>query len=504
MVVMPMAGRPSLFRSTLMLTGVGVASQFFGFLYRIAMARLAGAEVLGLYQLILPAYAVIQSVCISGLAVAVSVLSAEFYARGNPAALGQSVSAGLRGMAALWLPLAAAVVFRSEWIAVHLLGDVRTRSGLLLLPPVMLLTGVENLQKQQFYGIGSMRLPAGVELGEQVLRSACIILLLAVLDPERPEQAAALIVLGLLLSELFSSGVLTAARLRRARRSSGGVRVPPGQLRRRLCAIALPVGCTALAGSLMGAATSVLIPQLLARHGLSAERAMEEFGILMGMTLPLLMIPTAFVNALSLALLPRLTRERSLGQMGAFRRTGEKAMLAVCYVVLPLIALIAALGPDLGALLFAEPRAGRYILPLAVGVGAGCCHAALGCILNALGKQSQSAAVSLFCGSLELLATVVLVPRLGMAGFAAAFVGTGLLEVWRYAGMHLDCYRCFSAPVLAALLAALLVHLGYHLCRDAGLGTVWAVAGGIAAGLGVYWCAMAAQGIRPLWVIRSP
>ena len=144
MVVMPMAGRPSLFRSTLMLTGVGVASQFFGFLYRIAMARLAGAEVLGLYQLILPAYAVIQSVCISGLAVAVSVLSAEFYARGNPAALGQSVSAGLRGMAALWLPLAAAVVFRSEWIAVHLLGDVRTRSGLLLLPPVLALKKKEG------------------------------------------------------------------------------------------------------------------------------------------------------------------------------------------------------------------------------------------------------------------------------------------------------------------------------------------------------------------------
>ena len=61
-----------------------------------------------------------------------------------------------------------------------------------------------------------------------------------------------------------------------------------------------------------------------------------------------------------------------------------------------------------------------------------------------------------------------------------------------------------ETEVLAALLAALLVHLGYHLCRDAGLGTVWAVAGGIAAGLGVYWCAMAAQGVRPLWVIRSP
>ena len=69
--------------------------------------------------------------------------------------------------------------------------------------------------------------PAGRSgAGEQLLRSACIILLLAVLDPERPEQAAALIVLGLLLGELFSSGVLTAARLHRARRRSGGVRVP--------------------------------------------------------------------------------------------------------------------------------------------------------------------------------------------------------------------------------------------------------------------------------------
>lgn len=60
-----MSNRPSLFRSTLMLTGVGLVSQVFGFLYRIVMARLVGAQVLGLYQLIMPAYAVIQSICIS-------------------------------------------------------------------------------------------------------------------------------------------------------------------------------------------------------------------------------------------------------------------------------------------------------------------------------------------------------------------------------------------------------------------------------------------------------
>ena len=88
-----------------------------------------------------------------------------------------------------------------------------------------------------------------------------------------------------------------------------------------MVSIALPVSLTALVGNLMGAATSVLIPKLLVTYGLSTTEALESFGVLMGMTLPLLTIPNVFINALSLALLPRLTEQRELGQMPAFRRT---------------------------------------------------------------------------------------------------------------------------------------------------------------------------------------
>lgn len=507
-----MSNRPSLFRSTLMLTGVGLVSQVFGFLYRIVMARLVGAQVLGLYQLIMPAYAVIQSICISGLAVAISVLSSEYHARKNELALRQLMSTGLRGLVVLWLPVALTVLFQSDFIARRLLGDGRTQLGLVLLLPVLLLTGVENLQKHQFYGIGAMRLPAGVELGEQILRSVAIVVLLLVLAPEQEAHSVGLIVIGLLVSEVFSSTALTWGRHRRQQAlgdNVSGKRVAPGPLRRRMAGIAVPVSLTALAGNLMGAATSVLIPKLLVVHGLEAEEAMEEFGIMLGMTLPLLMIPTAFINALSLALLPRLTEERELGNLDAFRRTGEKAMLSVSYVVLPLIALIATLGPDLGELLFAEERVGTCILPLAIGVGAGCYHAILGCMLNALGKQNQSAAISLFCGALELLLTVALTPRLGLGGFVAGFVCADVLAVilclavaWRGAGVRVNCYRCFSAPVLASLLAGLLVNLGYRFSLDAGACQGWSVLVWGCAGLGVYLGAMLAQGIRPLLVIR--
>ena len=140
---------------------------------------------------------------------AISVLSSEYHARKNELALRQLMSTGLRGLVVLWLPVALTVLFQSDFIARRLLGDSRTQLGLVLLLPVLLLTGVENLQKHQFYGIGAMRLPAGVELGEQILRSVAIVVLLLVLAPEQEAHSVGLIVIGLLVSEVFSSTALT-------------------------------------------------------------------------------------------------------------------------------------------------------------------------------------------------------------------------------------------------------------------------------------------------------
>ena len=61
-------------RSVAVLTGTGVLSQLVGFLYRILLTRLAGAEILGLYQLILPLYSVLLSLTGVGLYTAVSNL----------------------------------------------------------------------------------------------------------------------------------------------------------------------------------------------------------------------------------------------------------------------------------------------------------------------------------------------------------------------------------------------------------------------------------------------
>ena len=51
----------------LILTALSALGQLINFGYRVVMARMVGAEVMGLYQLVMSAYAVIQAVTTNGL-----------------------------------------------------------------------------------------------------------------------------------------------------------------------------------------------------------------------------------------------------------------------------------------------------------------------------------------------------------------------------------------------------------------------------------------------------
>ena len=155
--------RTSMLYGTLILTGTSIVSQFLGFVYRILLSRLIGAEVMGLYQLIMPVFSVIMALTAVGLTVAVSNLSSQYHARGNRAAIAQVLRRCLAVFLLLFAAVAAVVVLLYDPISVYLLGDARTQLGLLLLLPCILLTGVENLHKHFFYGTGNIRPPAAVE-----------------------------------------------------------------------------------------------------------------------------------------------------------------------------------------------------------------------------------------------------------------------------------------------------------------------------------------------------
>ena len=494
-------------RGVLLLTLLSTLSQLLAFGYRVALSRLAGAEVMGLYQLVMPVYSVALSLTAVGLTSAVSNLTSQHLALRNSRAAAQTLSTCLHLFFLLLLPVGTVLVLGSDFISTAFLGDARTQLGLILLVPCVALTGVENLHKHVFYGSGLVGTPAVVELLEQLVRTAAVLGLLVLFLPQYPERVVGLIVTGMVICEIFSSITLTCLHHRRRNRlglSGPGER--PGVRRRRIAAIALPVGLNSLLGNLMGAANSALIPQKLVEGGAARSDAIAQFGVVCGMTLPMLALPTVFLGAINLVLVPRLARNHALGRPEEIRRLASQAIGSASLMILPSMSLMALLGPDLGRLLFGQEQAGAYLLPLAVTMALSCYCSVLACVLNGVGQQPAVAAVSLLGGGIQLLFTFLLVPLpgVGMAGYVAgAALSTGvetLLCLWlvvRRTGLKLCLFRWLTAPGLAALLSSLTANLLLRYLKDSGLDTLPALAAALLFALVLYAAALSAQGVSP-------
>ena len=164
--------------STALLTAVSLFSQVVGFLYRVALSRMVGAEIMGLYQLVMPVSSVLLSLTAVGFTVACSHLSARDQAVGNKFTAARTVHACVAGFLTAFTAVALVVAPLSDAISVHFLGDARARLGILLLLPWVLLTGLENIHKHFFYGSGNVRPPAFTEICEQVIRAGAVLGLL--------------------------------------------------------------------------------------------------------------------------------------------------------------------------------------------------------------------------------------------------------------------------------------------------------------------------------------
>lgn len=493
-------------RSALFLTLMGLLSQGLGFCYRVALSRMIGAEIMGLYQLLMPVYSVLVALTAVGVTSATSHLTAVFLAKGEKKAVVATLNWATLLFFLCLLPVSAVVFTFSDEISVHLLGDARTQLGLLLLIPCTLLTGLENIYKHFFYGSGQVKAPAITEFLEQFVRSLAVLSLLF-LFPSYPERKVGLIVAGMVICEVFSAGILLILYQKQKRRWMSFPhfhKAPlPTNLLSQMGGIALPVGLSALLGTLLGAANASLIPRLLVEGGMERSLAMSHFGVLCGMTLPLLALPTVLLGALNLVLIPRMARSLALNRLDQIQRRTHKALLCVSVSMLPSMALLAVVGEDVGVLLFSDNRVGEYLLPLAVASAFSSYQSTLFALLNGIGKQTVSAILSLCAGGTQVLSTLILVPRFGLEGFVYGLLFLNGFHsllcgffVLKFTQTPPQLFSWLVAPGLSALLMGLCANLLYGVMADSGVALWLMLVVTFLFSLGLYCLCLWVQGFR--------
>ena len=461
---------------------------------------MTGAEGMGVYQLVMPYYSVIMAFAVTGLTMAVSRLTAQYLALGDTHCARRVVSRSLMLFFGLFTAVAVPVILYSDFISTSILGDARTRISLLIVLPCLFCTGIENILKNFFFGSGYLKPPIVSELTEQSVRFAAVAVLLLTFRPQDAGCASALIVCGMVISEIGSVYILTHC-YRKSQRKLPPI-VGPCPVLREISAIAAPIALSALLNNILASANSILIPQRLIASGMEKSAAISSFGVLFGMTMPLLSLPIAVISALTVVMVPKMSEGIARGSPSDLRRHAGKAIQTTGLLAFPAVGILLPLGRELCQLLYHQPNAGEYMLPLCIATLFSYYQISLTALLNAIGLQRRAASIIVVGGIVQLIGTwLVGIPRIGIWGFLIGdIVSSILMAVFNFIpltshlSLHIRWRNWFLTPMLASILAGLTARLVSLYSKSDGLSIGLSSILALAAAALVYLLALRVQG----------
>ncbi len=459
-------------------TGLSIAERALGFLYRIVLSRLIGAEGLGLYQVALSIFSVFITLGTGGIPITVSRLITKSKAENNAKGVSGAFTAGATLSLALTLPVCILLgVFGENFT--FLFSDERCLPVFQILLGGLVFSALYAVVRGSFWGHKEFLTPSVLEIAEEsVMVIAGVLLLQSVPDPLSGAKKAAWAVV---ISYLFSFTASTVCFLLRGGRISS----PKNELK-PLVNATLPITSVRVSGTLVNSAVAVLFPAMLVRAGTTNTEALSLFGVVSGMAIPILMIPSTVIGSLSLVLVPELAEDYYRKNNERLYKNIERGLLISVLVSCFLLPFFYALGEDLGRIAYSNALAGEMIMkssPILLPMSLSMITTG---ILNSLGFEKQTF-IYYFVGAAAMLLCIFILPP--VCGVYAYIIGMAanftLNSICNFSLLFQKCrgfYRThgksvvsvFARCVIALLPLSLLGKLLSSLFKRF-LGELWAV-----------------------------
>jgi stage V sporulation protein B len=456
-----LVNKRSFFYQAALLAASNTVLLLLGFAYRVLLGRLAGPEGLGVYTLVMQVYAIVMSVCVAGLCVASTRMTADLQARGDYAGIRRMTRFAVCCFLTLLGILTLPILSMREFIAGRILGDPRTADALWMVLICISLTGLENICKAIFHGARLVRYVAVSEVGEQLLRIAIVWMLLKRYMNGDNGFTAFLILLGMTLSEIYSVLFLGGSFASRIVRVKKGAAVKARGIRRDFLKIAVPSAFTSLLANVFSSIAVVIFPMRLLLAGYTRTEAVSALGLISGMVMPILLLPNAFVGALCTLLMPSISASLARKDFGDLTRKINKGIEVTGLFALPATALLLPFTPMLCALLFGQTAPPMLVVALAAEAVTGYYLVLTISILNGIGRQKQ---VLVFAGVGELFQLALVwvlsaMPSLHVYGYIFGVMcgdlfrmAAGFICLHRATGTRPRLFHAVVVPIACALV----------------------------------------------------
>ena len=324
------------------------------------------------------------------------------------------------------VPLCLLAFLFREAIALWL-GDIRTLPSLTVYLPCIPILGVSCALNGFFYGKGRPVPPALSELLEQIIRFVLSMKLVSALKDLPLPMRAAIPAAGTLAGETIGLFLMLLCVPALFHAEQAGSR---RAIVRELLALSLPLTGMRLVSSLMRTVTASLIPARLQLAGLPQGEALSQLGMLNGMLMPMLLLPSFVTGSLCMVAAPELTRRQAKGL--PMRVLCLRIGSATLGIGLLSAAGIFTLAQFIAGSLYAQPSLLPVLRICSPLIPVMALSQVAGGMMNGLGLQGASLRISLLSSLVNVLLTYLLAanPSLQLRGVLIAMAASQLITLF--------------------------------------------------------------------------
>lgn len=427
-------------QGAMILLAAGIINRILGFIPRIALPRVIGAEGVGLYQLSYPFFIVLVTLITGGIPLAVAKLVAEADTGANRYSPQRILQISLSFTLTLGVVFMFLCIVFAPWVTRYVLTDERVYHTFVSMSPMIAIIAVSAVYRGYFQGKQNMIPTAASSITETIVRIICVIWFSWLLLPQGIAQAAAGAMLGALVGEFVGMLVLlwNYNRHKKDPERSNHL-IPPNAnvpspalpvdsnasqtgLIRRLLAISVPVTAGRLVGSLSYLAETIVTAQSLALAGISRGLATAQYGALQGMIIPLLLLPGALTSSLATSLVPSLSEASAQGDRALIHKRMHQALRLALVTGAPFSVFMYVLAEPMCLVLYNDASIGsmlKLMAPFALFIYI---QAPLQAALQALDRPGK-ALLNTFIGAVIKVTLILLLaskPEYGIFGAVIA------------------------------------------------------------------------------------
>ncbi|MBQ8783439.1 MAG: oligosaccharide flippase family protein [Clostridia bacterium] len=305
-----MSNAKRLLANTIMLTASSFLMRTVSVSFNVYLTNIIGAEGIGLFQLVSTVYAMAITFSVAGIRLASMRLVADSLALGRQNQR-QIMSRCLFYGAFCGVAMGFLLTASSDLIATKWIENESAISSLKILSISLPFVSMSASLNGYFTSEGKIMRYTSVQLFEQLFKIGITVFFIGKISNGNSEDFCKAIVIGISFAEIFSllsSYSVYCFTSRKEKEKSSN------KVWKNLFRIALPDAIGSEMRSVLTTVEHILIPKGLKKAGGSVDNAIATYGIVHGMTLPIILYPSALISSLSGLLVPEISAHYVSGQ----------------------------------------------------------------------------------------------------------------------------------------------------------------------------------------------